>query len=62
MKNSKKTDRHKTRPSDNISTEQTYTLEELKEAWNNPKPMTAEEIKNTFIEDDRPIDLSRLKI
>jgi len=42
MKNSKKTDRHKTRPSDNISTEQTYTLEELKEAYNNPKPMAVE--------------------
>ena len=39
-----------------------YTFEELKEAWNNPKPMTEEEIKNTFIEDDEPIDISKLKI
>jgi len=39
-----------------------YTFEDIKRAWNNPKPMTEEEIKNTFIEDDRPIDLSRLKL
>lgn len=39
-----------------------YTFEELKEAWNNPTPMTAEEIKNTFIEDGEPIDFSKLKI
>jgi len=39
-----------------------YTYEELKEAWDNPTPMTEEEIKNTFIDDDREIDLSRLKM
>jgi len=42
--------------------ELSYTFKELKEALDNPKPMTAEEIKNTFIEDDRPIDISKLKI
>lgn len=39
-----------------------YTFEELQEVYNNPTPMTEEEIKNTFIEDDEPIDISKLKI
>jgi len=39
-----------------------YTYEELKEAWDNPTPMTEKEIKNTFIEDDEKVDISKLKI
>lgn len=39
-----------------------YTLEELKEVYENPHQLTAEEIKNTFIEDDEPIDISKLKL
>ena len=39
-----------------------YTLEELKEVYENPEPMTEEEVKNTFIEGDEPIDFSKLKI
>ena len=39
-----------------------YTYEELKAVHDNPHQPTAEEIKNTFIEDDREIDLSKLKI
>jgi len=41
-----------------------YTFEELKEAWNNPNPMTQEEIDNTFLsyEQTKNIDLSTLKI
>ena len=38
-----------------------YTYEELKAVHDNPHQPTAEEIKNTFIEDDRDIDLSKLK-
>jgi len=39
-----------------------YTLEELQEIYKNLPPMTEEEMKNTFIEDDEPIDLSKLKL
>ena len=39
-----------------------YTYEELKAVHDNPYQPTAEEIKNTFIDDDREIDLSKLKI
>jgi len=39
-----------------------YTYEELKAVHDNPHQPTAEEMKNTFIEDDRKIDLSKLKI
>jgi len=38
------------------------TLEELKEVYENPTPMTEEQIKNTFISDDEKIDLSELKL
>lgn len=38
------------------------TLEELKEVYENPTPLTEEEMKNTFItDDDEEIDLSQLK-
>jgi hypothetical protein len=46
----------------NIRREAEYTLEELKEVYENPHQLTEEEMKNTFIEDDEPIDLSKLKI
>jgi len=39
-----------------------YTYEELKEVYDNPHQPTAEEIKNTFIEDDEKVDISKLKI
>jgi len=39
-----------------------YTYEELKAVHDNPHLPTAEEIKNTFIEDDEKIDISKLKI
>jgi len=39
-----------------------YTYEELKAVYDNPHQPTAEEIKNTFIEDDGEIDLTRLKL
>jgi len=38
------------------------TLEELKEVYENPTPLTEEEIKNIFIIDNEEIDLSELKI
>ena len=39
-----------------------YTYEELKSVHDNPHQPTAEEIKNTFIEDDEKVDISKLKI
>ena len=39
-----------------------YTYEELKEVHDNPHQPTEEEIKNTFIEDDEKVDISKLKI
>jgi len=39
-----------------------YTYEELKAVHDNPHQPTAEEIKNTFIEDDEKVDISKLKL
>ncbi len=39
-----------------------YTFEDIRKAWEVPTPMTAKEIEDTFITDNEPIDLSKLKI
>ena len=39
-----------------------YTYEELKAVHDNPHQLTADEMKNTFIEDDEKVDISKLKI
>jgi len=40
-----------------------YTFEDIKQVWENPKQLTEEEMKNTFIEDDDvEIDFSKLKV
>jgi len=45
-------------------TKATYTLEELKEVYDNPTPMTQDEIDTTFITDEQTknLDVSNLKI
>jgi len=52
--------KHEKAPSGKI---EEYTLEELKEIYKNLPPMSEEDLKNTFIEDDDlEIDFSKLKV
>jgi len=39
-----------------------YTYEDLKAVHDNPHQPTEDEIKNTFIEDDGKVDISKLKL